>query len=195
MFPDYLELDDVQKERAEPATEVAPSLPIDVASHQPEIKFSHTEVAVASAPVVAQSIGIDPRFETAMEPVSQAPPELRITWMQEGELIDLERKSPEEIQLGENMKFVAILVNRTDSKLNLVAEVLIRKGDGSLETLIPNYNLQLGKGKEFRVPVGMAAKERRFPPGLTQFVALLRDKQGALIDQAQITFKLTLPLH
>jgi hypothetical protein len=196
VFPDYLKLEVVQKELVEAAMEVALSASTDVESHQPEIKFSHTEVAVASAPIIAaQSMGIDPRFETALEPVSQAPPEFRITWIKEGEMIDLERKSPEEIELGENMKFVATLINRTDSKLNVVAEVLIRKGDGTLETLIPNYKLQLGKGKEFRVPVGMAAKARRFPPGITQFVALLRDNHGALIDQAQITFKLTLPLH
>lgn len=116
-------------------------------------------------------------------------------WLQEGELINLERKSPQAVIVGQKMKFVATLVNDTDSKMNLVAQVVVRKGDGSEETLIPNYGLQLGKGKSFRVPVGMAAKEKRFPPGLTKFIAFLRDKHGQLVDEASITFMITVPFE
>lgn len=119
----------------------------------------------------------------------------QMAWMKEGQLIALERKSPQAIDIGSKMKFVATLVNHTDGRLHLVAEVIVRKGDGSKETLIPGYALQLGKGKSFRVPVGMAAKAKRFPPGLTQFIAYLRDRQGQLIDQASITFMVSLPLH
>jgi len=114
-------------------------------------------------------------------------------WLQAGEMIDIERKSPQALLIGEKMKFVATLVNHTASKLNLVAQVVVRKGDGSEETLIPNYGLQLGKGKSFRVPVGMAAKEKRFPPGVTKFIAFLRDNHGQLVDEASITFMITLP--
>ncbi len=114
-------------------------------------------------------------------------------WIQEGEMINIERKSPQALSVGDKMKFVATLVNHTDTRLNLVAQVVVRKGDGSEETLIPNYGLQLGQGKSFRVPVGMAAREKRFPPGITKFIAFLRDKQGQLIDEASITFMIALP--
>ena len=116
-------------------------------------------------------------------------------WVEEGMLIALERKSPQAVALGGKMQFVATLVNRTDSKLHVIAEVIVLKGDGSQETLIPSYPVQLGRGKEFRVSFAMAAKAPRFAPGVTQFIAFLRDAQGDLVDRASITFMITLPIH
>lgn len=116
-------------------------------------------------------------------------------WVEEGMLIALERKSPQAVALGGKIQFVATLVNRTDSQLHLIAEVIVLKGNGSQETLISNYALQLGVDKEFRVPFGMAAKAPRFAPGMTHFIAFLRDAQGELVDRASITFMLTLPIH
>lgn len=116
-------------------------------------------------------------------------------WVEEGMLIALERKSPQAVALGGKMQFVATLVNRKDSKLHVIAEVIVLKGDGSQETLISGYPMQLIKDKEFRVPFGMAAKAPRFAPGVTQFIAFLRDAQGQLVDRASITFMITLPIH
>lgn len=116
-------------------------------------------------------------------------------WVEEGVLIALERKSPQTITLGGKIQFTATLVNRTDAHLRLIAEVVVLKGDGSQETLISGYPLQLSVGKEFRVPFGIAAEPPRFAPGLTQFIAFLHDAQGELVDRASITFMLTLPLH
>lgn len=116
------------------------------------------------------------------------------SWLEEGRFIALQRKSPQALFSGDKMKFVATLVNSTQARWNLVAEVLVNKSDGSQETLISHYKLHLNKGKQLRVPMAMSAKPSRFPPGLTQFVAFLRDPSGQIIDRASISFVVRLPL-
>jgi|GEM_PF-5665208 len=152
-----------------------------VKSVQPDVK----RVKADEPTVVPQ----DERLPVPVQVIKQ------MAWLKEGQLIALERKSPQTLNIGGKMKFVATLINHTGARLNLVAEVVVRKGDGSKETLIPGYALQLGKGNRFRVPVGLAAKAQRFPPGLTQFSAYLWNRQGQLIDQASITFMVSLPLQ
>jgi len=116
------------------------------------------------------------------------------SWLEEGRFIALQRKSPQALFSGDKMKFVATLVNSTQARWNLVAEVVVNKSDGSQETLISHYKLHLNKGKQLRVPMAMSAKPNRFPPGLTQFVAFLRDPSGQIIDRASISFVVRLPL-
>lgn len=115
-------------------------------------------------------------------------------WLEQGRFIDLRRKSSPTLLAGDKMKFVATLINTTNARWNLVAELVVRKSDGSQETLISHYKLHLNRDKQLRVPMAMSAKPRRFPPGLTQFVAFLRDPAGQIVDRASITFVVRLPL-
>jgi len=115
--------------------------------------------------------------------------------IRDGKFIHVELESPQVVAPGDRMKFVATLFNATDARWNLVAEIVVRKGDGSQETLLQGYPLRLASGRRMRVPLGLKAREQRFPPGITEFVAFLRDRQGELVDRASIAFVVTVPLH
>ena len=162
------------------------------------LQFDSKATSGQRAPAIVATDATGPSANASDEgdrSLAMMAPQEQLLWIEEGQLISLERQSPQTLPLGDKMEFLATLTNHTQGGLKLVAEVIVIKGDGSQETLIPSYPVQLGRGKEFRVPFAMAAKGTRFAPGVTQFIAFLRDAQGDLVDRASITFMLTLPLH
>jgi hypothetical protein len=70
----------------------------------------------------------------------------------------------------------------------VIGELYVTKGDGMTERLFGPRAIRLGPAQTLRLPVGFGAK--RFPPGPTQFMAVLKDQAGQVLDQAIITFEL-----
>jgi len=181
----------------------------------PEIELEEPRVdpepRTETAPVTERVAARPPGWQGPLPPAEpEAPPEDTVAvvpqslravapepdpLIRDGKYIHVELKSAQIVSMGDPMKFVATLFNATDAHWNLVAEIVVRKGDGSQETLLQGYPLRLASGRQMRVPLGLKAREQRFPPGITEFVAFLRDRQGELVDRASIAFVVTVPLH
>jgi len=79
-------------------------------------------------------------------------------------------------------------VNIQTSDWRVIGELYVTKGDGTSEKLFGPRAIRLGRAQTLRLPVGFAAK--RFPPGTTQLIAVLKDHTGQIIDQAVLTFEI-----
>lgn len=112
-----------------------------------------------------------------------------------GNLITLKPTAPFEVSADGRVQFSAILVNRGDTALSLTGELIVIKGDGTTATLLPSYGLKLKAGQKIQLPVELAVKSWHFPPGRTEFLAILRDLQGEIIDRASVTFQISVPLQ
>ena len=113
-----------------------------------------------------------------------------------GKAIQLLPTGPTEISLLSNgqIRFVATLINEHNSFWHITVTGMVVLADGSKVTVLQPHSLWMVPGQQLRLPVALAADPTRFPPGWTQFEALLRDDQGQIIDQASINFLLTLDL-
>ncbi len=192
-----------------PASTTASSRALALLGVFPEIELKKPRVdpepKAETAPVTQRVAARPPGWQGPLPPpeetVAVAPQSLRPVapepdpLIRDGKYIHVELKSAQIVSMGDPMKFVATLFNATDAHWNLVAEIVVRKSDGSQETLLRGYPLRLASGRRMRVPLGLKAKEQRFPPGVTEFVAFLRDRQGELVDRASIAFVVTVPLH
>lgn len=94
-----------------------------------------------------------------------------------------------------SIKFTAILVNHGEEGLRLTGELIVIKADGTKETLLAPRALRLKAGQRLQLPVELAVQAWGLPPGEVEFLAILRDLQGAIIDRASVSFKITLPLE
>jgi hypothetical protein len=113
-----------------------------------------------------------------------------------GKAIQLLPTGPTEISLLSNgqIHFVATLINEHNSFWHITVTGMVELADGSKVTVLQPHSLWMVPGQELRLPVALTADPARFPPGWTQFKALLRDDQGQIIDQASVNFLLTLDL-
>lgn len=113
-----------------------------------------------------------------------------------GKAIQLLPTGPTEISLLSNgqIRFVATLINERNNFWHITVTGMVELADGSRVTVLEPQSLWMVPGQELRLPVALAADPARFPPGWTQFKALLRDDQGQIIDEASINFLLTLDL-
>jgi hypothetical protein len=107
-----------------------------------------------------------------------------------GRAIRLEPKGSLTVSLSGRIEFVATLVNIQTDPWRVIGELYVTKGDGTSEKLFGPRAIQLGRAQTLRLPVGFTAK--RFPPGTTQFMAVLKDQAGQVLDQAIITFTIEL---
>jgi len=105
-----------------------------------------------------------------------------------GRAIRLEPKGSLTVSLSGRIEFVATLVNIQTDTWRVIGELYVIKSDGITEKLFGPRAIQLGRAQTLRLPVGFTAK--RFPPGPTQFLAVLKDQAGQVLDQAIITFEL-----
>ncbi|MCL6642253.1 MAG: hypothetical protein K6T71_02870 [Candidatus Bipolaricaulota bacterium] len=105
-----------------------------------------------------------------------------------GRAIRLEPKGSLTVSLSGRIEFVATLINIQTENWRVIGELYVTKGDGITEKLFGPRAIQLGRAQTLRLPVGFTAK--RFPPGATQFMAVLKDQAGQVLDQAIITFEL-----
>lgn len=103
-----------------------------------------------------------------------------------GRAIRLEPSGALTIPSSGRIEFTATLVNIQASGWRVIGELYINKGDGTSEKLFGPRAIRLGRTQTLRLPVSFAAN--RFPPGPTQFIALLKDKDGQIIDRAVLTF-------
>lgn len=96
------------------------------------------------------------------------------------------------VPLSGRIEFVVTLKNIQTSDWRVIGELHVNKGDGTSEKLFGPRAIRLGRDQTLRLPVGFAANPKRFPPGPTQFIAVLKDHSGQIIDQATVTFTLEL---
>lgn len=109
-----------------------------------------------------------------------------------GRAVRLDPISALSVPLSGRIEFVATLINIQMSDWRVIGELYVAKGDGTTEKLFGPRSIRLGRAQTLRLPVGFAATPKRFPPGPTQFIAILRDQAGEIIDQATITFSIEL---
>ncbi len=103
-----------------------------------------------------------------------------------GRAIRLEPSGALTVPRSGRIEFTATLVNIQASDWRVIGELYITKGDGTSEKIFGPRAIRLGRAQTLRLPVGFAAT--RFPPGPTQFIALLKDQAGQVIDRAVLTF-------
>lgn len=108
-----------------------------------------------------------------------------------GDLVTLKPEASFEVSLDGNIKFTAILSNQSTEGLKLTGELIVVKGDGTTETLLPPRVLRLKAGQRIQIPVELALSSWHFPPGETEFLAILRDLKGEIIDKASVTFRIS----
>lgn len=150
--------------------------------------------------------------ESAPDPAEAgpAPEEEEITAAGEPERVEAERPSfvpgrivalrpdPDasfEVAADGSIKFTAILVNQGEEGLKLTGELIVIKGDGTTETLLAPRALRLKAGQRLQLPVELAVRTWGFPPGDVEFLAILRDLQGTIVDRASVSFKITVALE
>lgn len=109
-----------------------------------------------------------------------------------GRAVRLDPVSALSVPLSGRIEFVATLINIQTSDWRVIGELYVAKGDGTTEKLFGPRSIRLGRAQTLRLPVGFAVTPKRFPPGKTQFVAILRDQAGEIIDQATVTFSIEL---
>lgn len=109
-----------------------------------------------------------------------------------GRAVRLDPISTLSVPLSGRIEFVATLINIQTSEWRVIGELYVAKGDGTTEKLFGPRSIRLGRAQTLRLPVGLAATPKRFPPGPTQFIAILRDQAGEIIDQATVTFSIEL---
>ncbi len=107
-----------------------------------------------------------------------------------GRALRLEPKGSLTVSASGRIEFVATLINIQTSDWRVIGELYVTKGDGITEKLFGPRAIRLGPAQRLRLPVGLAAT--RFPQGPTQFLAVLKDQTGQVIDQAIITFRIEL---
>jgi hypothetical protein len=105
-----------------------------------------------------------------------------------GRAIRLEPKGSLTVSLSGRIEFIATLANIQTDNWRVIGELYVIKSDGITEKLFGPRAIRLGPAQTLRLPVGFGAK--RFPPGPTQFMAVLKDQAGQVLDQAIITFEL-----
>lgn len=103
-----------------------------------------------------------------------------------GRAIRLEPLGALTVPVSGRIEFTATLVNIQPSDWRVIGELHITKGDGTSEKLFGPRAIRLGRAQTLRLPVGFAAK--RFPLGSIQFIAVLKDQDGHIIDRAVLTF-------
>ncbi len=111
-----------------------------------------------------------------------------------GELVNLQPAGSIVVTLTGTIQFIATLINPHSKAWSVMGELLVKKADGTTLTLLAPRQIRLGRGQTLRLPVGLPADPATFPPGLNEFIAILRDLQGNLIDRASVTFILTLDI-
>lgn len=107
-----------------------------------------------------------------------------------GRAIRLEPSGALTVPISGRIEFTATLVNIQTDDWRVIGELYITRGDGTSEKLFGPRAIHLGRAQTLRLPVGFPAK--RFSPGPTQFIAILKDQAGQVIDQAMITFTIEL---
>lgn len=162
-----------------PALSAPPAEPLQAPPPQPDLYLNDDQ-----EPGAASASGGSPPGEVEPEP-----------YYVPGNLITLKPTAPFEVSADGRVKFSAILVNRGDTALSLTGELIVIKGDGTTATLLPSYGLKLKAGQKIQLPVELAVKSWHFPPGRTEFLAILRDLQGEIIDRASVTFQISVPLQ
>lgn len=103
-----------------------------------------------------------------------------------GRAVRLEPLGSLTVPVSGRIEFAATLVNIQTNDWRVIGELYAIRGDGMSEKLFGPRAIRLGRAQTLRLPVGFAAK--RFPPGPTRFIAILKDQTGQVIDQATITF-------
>jgi hypothetical protein len=114
-----------------------------------------------------------------------------------GRAIQLLPTGPTQVSLLSNgqIRFIATLTNEHNTLWHVTVMGTVELADGSKVTVLQPHSLWMVPGQKLRLPVALTADPQRFPPGWTQFKALLRDDQGQVIDQASVSFLLTLDLQ
>jgi len=145
------------------------------------------EVSKESVPAIVDSSG---------KPADSEPTAMPAETYVVGKAIQLLPIGPTEISLLNNgqIRFVATLTNERNTLWHITVTGTVELSDGSKVTVLRPHSLWMVPGQKLRLPVALTADPQRFPAGWTQFKALLSDDQGQIIDQASISFLLTLDL-
>ncbi|MCX8103226.1 MAG: hypothetical protein N3E42_02125 [Candidatus Bipolaricaulota bacterium] len=109
-----------------------------------------------------------------------------------GRAVRLEPLGSLTVPVSGRIEFAATLVNIQTSDWRVIGELYITKGDGTTEKLFGPRAIRLGRAQTLRLPVGFTVNPQRFPPGPTQFIAILKDQAGQVIDRAVLTFTIEL---
>ena len=120
-------------------------------------------------------------------PSSKTPEESAII---PGRAVRLEPLGALTISTSGRIEFAATLVNIQTDDWRVIGELYVTKGDGTTEKLFGPRAIRLGRAQTLRLPIGFTANPKRFPPGPTRFIAVLKDQTGQIVDRAVLTFTL-----
>ncbi len=135
--------------------------------------------------------------ELGLEPEPESPPSEgdERPFYVPGRIVTLWPDASFEVAPDGRIKFTAILVNESKEGLKLTGELILVKGDGTKEILLAPHPLRLKAGQRLQLPVELAVRAWGLSPGEVEFLAILRDLQGTIIDQASVSFKITVALE
>lgn len=108
-----------------------------------------------------------------------------------GEFVKLFPQSPALVSMPGEIRGVVKLSNPYLGFWRVRIEGTVRLADGTTRELLKPRTLWMMPKQTLEHPVRLQVDPQRFSTGLAQFQAILKDAQGRIIDQASVTFRLT----
>lgn len=111
-----------------------------------------------------------------------------------GEFLQLIPESPATVTMPGVIQGIVRLRNPHAGFWQVIIEATVTLADGTTHMVLKPRRLWMIPKQTIQRPVELHLDPQRFIPGLTEFRAILKDAQGKIIDQATITFMLTVDL-
>ena len=108
-----------------------------------------------------------------------------------GEFVQLLPESPATVAIPGVIKGTIRLSNPHSYFWQVTIEGTVVLANGTTQKVLNPRTLWMTPKQTLQRPVQLQIDSRHFMPGLTQFKAILKDDQGRIIDQASISFTLT----
>ncbi len=108
-----------------------------------------------------------------------------------GEFVQLLPQSPRTVTIPGVIKGTVKLSNPYSRFWRVTIEGTVVLANGTTQQVLTPRTLWMPPNQTLQRPVELEIDSKQFVPGLTQFRAILKDDQGRIIDQASVTFTLT----
>lgn len=108
-----------------------------------------------------------------------------------GEFVQLLPASPPTVTIPGVIKGTVKLSNPYSRFWRVTIEGTVVLANGTTQQVLSPRTLWMPPNQTLQRPVQLEIDAKQFVPGLTQFRAILKDDQGRIIDQASVTFTLT----
>lgn len=108
-----------------------------------------------------------------------------------GEFVELLPEGPPTVTIPGVVKGTVKLSNPYSRFWRVTIEGTVVLANGTTQQVLTPRTLWMPPNQTLQRPVELEIDSKQFVPGLTQFRAILKDDQGRIIDQASVTFTLT----